>query len=217
MRDSGGKMERVVGWSIAVSAVVACLVGGLALYTQSIVAGVFSAAQTTARGGDLASVRGWERFCPGPCPVEAQVAGGGARAAFATRRVGAARDDTLREAEALLTTATRTEPLNGDAWIQLSYAYALHDLGPSARGQEALKRSYETQPFSLKGGMWRIHFIGSYWPLLRPDLRAAAIEEARWRWSIHAPERPAILEALPNPDARGLLMARIAASPLRPY
>lgn len=218
MRDSGGTIRgRVVGWSIAVSTLAMCLVGGLAVYDQVVIAGVATAAQAATRDGDLTRVRAWERFCRGACPVEAQVAGGGARAASAMRHVGVAREEGLREAEALLAAATRAEPINGDAWIQLAYAYVLHDLGPSPRGQDALRRSYAAQPFSGKGGMWRIHFAGGYWPLLPTDLRRAAIEEARWRWSIHADERPAILEALPSPDARGVLMARIAASPLRPY
>lgn len=217
MRDSGERLGRVVAWFAAASTSIASLAGGVALYDQAITAGVSSAAQAAALGGDLAKVRAWERFCRGSCQVEAQIAGGGARAAFAARHVGVQREDALGEAEALLDAATRTEPLNGDAWIQLAYARALHDLGPSARTLEALKHAYLAQPFSQKGGMWRIHFVGSFWPMLRPDLRAAAIEEARWRWSINAQERSAILGALPNPDARARLMARIAAAPPRPY
>lgn len=217
MRDSGERLGRIVAWSAAVSTLIASLAGGVALYDQTVTAGISSAAQAAARRGDLAKVRAWERFCRGSCQVEAQIAGGGARAAFAARHVGVEREEALEEAEVLLNAAARTEPLNGDAWTQLAYARALHDLGPSARALEALKHAYQAQPFSQKGGMWRIHFVGSYWPLLRQDLRAAAIEEARWRWSINAQERPAILLALPNPDARALLMARIAALPPRPY
>ncbi len=219
MRASGDStiLGRVTGWIIAGWTIAMSLVGGVALYDQVIVTGVITAAQAATRDGDLRRVRAWERFCRGSCPVDAQVAGGGARASAAARLVGVAREDGLRDAEALLVAATRTEPINGDAWIQLAYAYVLQDLGPSPRGQEALRRSFATQPFSEKGGMWRIHFAGGYWPLLPTDLRKAAIEEARWRWSIHADERPAVLEALPSSDARGALMARIAASPLRAY
>jgi hypothetical protein len=195
----------------------AAIVGAFTLYSQAVGRGVELAAENALRGGDLVMLRKWEGYCWPRCTVAAQIAGGGARAALASRLQGSDRIDRLTEAEGLLAQATRLEPLNGDAWMQMAYAYGLHDLGPSPRMLAALRASYRAQPFSERGGLWRLHTVGGYWPLLPADVRAFAVEEGRWRWSIHPDERTAILAALPNPQARLTLAAKIAAAPPRPY
>lgn len=207
----------LVKGTVIAAIVAAFAVGTWPLYNQIVTARIAAAAKRVVAGEDLTEVRRWEALCLGVCPVTALVAGGSARAALASRSKSAERVEALDQAETLLVAATKTQPLNGEAWIQLAYVRGLQDLGPSPRMQATLLRSYEVQPFSQQGGMWRIRLCGGYWPLVSEKLHAAAIEEARWRWSIHADERPLILAALPNPEARQALEARIAATPLRPY
>lgn len=207
----------LVRGAVLAAILLAILAGAWPLYNQVLADRIVSAAREVATGGDLERSRRWERLCLGRCPVTALVAAGGARAALAIRARGGDRVALLAQAQTLLTQATRVEPLNGEAWIQLAYVQGLQDLGPSPRVQATLRQGYKVQPFSQAGGLWRVRLCGGYWPLMAPDLQAAAIQEARWRWSIHADERPLILAALPNPQARLALRNRIAALPLRSY
>lgn len=192
---------------------LAAAMGIAPLYNQ--VAG--SQVATAARRGDLREMTQWEGRCLGRCPTSALVTAGAAYAQAAEVSRDETRGPRLAEAERRLTVATHAEPLNGEAWIQLAYVHGLRDIGPSPRLQAALRRSYEVNPFNPRGGAWRLKVMGAYWPLMAPDLRRAAAEEARWRWSVRAEERPAILAALPSPDARRALQVQLAAAPPRRY
>ncbi|MEQ8405936.1 MAG: O-antigen ligase family protein [Oceanicaulis sp.] len=82
-------------------------------------------------------------------------------------------------ARGALEAAVRREPRAGDAWARLAYARMLG--GDRGAAAAALAKSYERMPYAGEALLaWRLELAAFIWPGLDPQVKAAAVREARF-------------------------------------
>lgn len=180
------RMQEAAGvCALGVLLAVAGALSVYALWDEIVVAQVETLATdaTGPRGAplsDAAALPALEGACPIACEPRILDAAAAVRLAAAAAQPADRRRLLLTRASADLARAAAAEPLNGSVAIHRAYALSLTASATAAEVLEAVKRSYEVQPFSKAGGLWRVGIIVHNWGDAGPDLKRLALNEALW-------------------------------------
>lgn len=112
---------------------------------------------------------------------------------------------TLAEARSETLAGLRLSPMNGWAWLRLSFIETQEN-GFDVEAATALRKSYDVAPFGPQITSWRLSFAFSHWKALPADLKEAVRSELRASWL----ERRSTVDAAINrvTDLEGRLTAR---------
>jgi hypothetical protein len=179
-------------------------------------AAVAEAQTTEALGGPDALF--WEdedapAACDAGCPPRVAAAVGARLAADAaqTRDLGV-RLHEAEQAEALLVSAVKARPAAGEWWAWLAFARTL-DGEETPQVLQALGQSYRRAPYLSSMARWRIGLAGAVWPLLTPDVKAAAANEVAWLNAVRPAEdlnlAALVVAHVRDPQARAALGAAL--------
>lgn len=151
--------------------------------------------------------------CGDRCSVRVWLAASAIRAQAAeTEPSPVARRVLLLHALADARAAEAREPANGDATLQRAYLTLILAASPTApEVLQALRDSYRTAPFSLRGG-WRLVHAGRFWASLDKPLRTAVLDEAAWLVEIKPRLRPQVEAAFTDPAGQFALALRLDCS-----